>query len=71
MSLHLHHVPQADMLECRLEILLSFLIRIKPARLNMQPQRGQYNHVLANDTYLVAFVKKTILHDIWLVDLTG
>jgi hypothetical protein len=22
MSLHLHHVPQADMLECRLEILL-------------------------------------------------
>jgi hypothetical protein len=24
----------------------------------MQPQRGQYNDVLANDTYLVAFVKK-------------
>jgi hypothetical protein len=24
----------------------------------MQPQRGQYNNVLANDTYLVAFVKK-------------
>jgi hypothetical protein len=23
----------------------------------MQPQRGQYNNVLANDTYLVAFVK--------------
>jgi hypothetical protein len=22
----------------------------------MQPQRGQYNNVLANDTYLVAFV---------------
>jgi hypothetical protein len=32
----------------------------------MQPQRGQYNIVLANDTYLVAFVKKTILYDIWL-----
>jgi hypothetical protein len=37
----------------------------------MQPQRGQYNNVLANDTYLVAFVKKTILHEIWLVDLKG
>jgi hypothetical protein len=23
MSLHLHHVPQADMLECSLEILLN------------------------------------------------
>jgi hypothetical protein len=37
----------------------------------MQPQRGQYNNILANDTYLVAFVKKTNLHDIWLVDLKG
>jgi hypothetical protein len=37
----------------------------------MQPQRGQYNDVLANDTYLVAFCGKTILHDIWLVDLKG
>jgi hypothetical protein len=35
----------------------------------MQPQRGQYNDVLANDTYLAAFCGKTILHDIWLVDL--
>jgi hypothetical protein len=24
----------------------------------MQPQRGQYNNVLANNTYLVAFVKR-------------
>ena len=24
----------------------------------MQPQRGQYNDVLANDTYLVAFLWK-------------
>jgi hypothetical protein len=24
----------------------------------MQPQRGQNNNVLANDTYLVAFVKR-------------
>jgi hypothetical protein len=37
----------------------------------MQPQRGQYNDVLANDTYLVAIVKKSYLHDIWLVDLVG
>jgi hypothetical protein len=44
------------MLECRLEIL--FLIPIKPAHLNMQPQRGQYNNVLANDTYLVTIVKE-------------
>jgi hypothetical protein len=26
----------------------------------MQPQRGQYNNVLANDTYLVAFVKRLL-----------
>jgi hypothetical protein len=31
---------------------------------------GQYNDVLANDTYLVAVVKN-YLHDIWLVDLLG
>jgi hypothetical protein len=29
LSLHLHHVPQADMLECRLEILLIVPLRIK------------------------------------------
>jgi hypothetical protein len=37
----------------------------------MQPQRGQYNNVMANDIYLVAFVKKSKLYDIWLVDLIG
>jgi hypothetical protein len=53
MSLHLHQVPQADMLECKLKILLLVpYSTIKPAHLNMQPQRGQYNNVLANDTYL-------------------
>jgi hypothetical protein len=26
----------------------------------MQPQRGQYNNVLANDTYLVVFVKRLL-----------
>jgi hypothetical protein len=45
------------MLECRLKILLVVPHLNKPACLNMQPQRGQYNNVLANDTYLVAFVK--------------
>jgi hypothetical protein len=60
------------MLECSLEILLLVpYSKIKPARLNMQPQRGQYDDVLANNTYLVAFCGKTILHDIWLVDLIG
>jgi hypothetical protein len=40
MSLHLHQMPQADMLECKLEILLLVpLLERKPARLNMQPQR--------------------------------
>jgi hypothetical protein len=34
----------------------------------MQTQRGQYNNILANETYVVAVVKTTILHDIWLVD---
>jgi hypothetical protein len=37
MSLHLHHVPQTDMLECRLEILQIIPQPKKPARLNMQP----------------------------------
>jgi hypothetical protein len=37
----------------------------------MQPHRGQYNNILANDAYLVAFVKMAKLYDIWLVDLTG
>jgi hypothetical protein len=47
------------MLECKLEILLLVpYSTIKPARLNMQPHKGgQYNDVLANDTYLVAVVK--------------
>jgi hypothetical protein len=60
MSLHLHQVPQADMLECKLEILLLVpYSTIKPARLNMQPHKGgQYNDVLANDTYLVVVVKE-------------
>jgi hypothetical protein len=58
MSLHLHQVPQADMLELSSRSYSWFLTQIKPARLNMQPQRGQYNNVLANDTYLVAFVKR-------------
>jgi hypothetical protein len=58
MSLQLLQVPQADMLECKLEILFTIPLRTKPARLNMQPQRGQYNNVLANDTYLVAFFKR-------------
>jgi hypothetical protein len=71
MSLHLHHVPQADMLECRLEILLIIPHPNKPARLNMQPQRGQYNNVLANDTYLVAFVKRLYYMTFGLVDLIG
>jgi hypothetical protein len=34
----------------------------------MQPQRGQYNYVLANDTYLVAFVKRLnyMISDLWI-----
>jgi hypothetical protein len=35
MSLHLYHVPQADMLECRLEILLIVPHPNKPACLNI------------------------------------
>jgi hypothetical protein len=38
MSLHLHHVPQVDMLECRLEILQIIPHPNKSAHLNMQPQ---------------------------------
>jgi hypothetical protein len=58
MSLHLQQVPQADMLECRLKTPINYSSSKKLARLNMQPQRGQYNNVLANDTYLVAVVKR-------------
>jgi hypothetical protein len=72
MSLHLHYVPQADILESRLEIQLIVTHLNKPAHFNMQPhKRGQYNNILANDAYLVAVLKRTILHDIWLVDLIG
>jgi hypothetical protein len=57
MSLHLHYVPQADMLECRFEILL---IVSHPKNLHIRicspNKRGQYNNVLENDTYLVAVV---------------
>jgi hypothetical protein len=46
------------MLECRLEILSNYSSEY-PAHLNMQPHEwGQYNDVLANETYLVAVVKK-------------
>jgi hypothetical protein len=37
----------------------------------MQPQRGQYNNVLAIDTYLVAFVKRLNYMISGLVDLIG
>jgi hypothetical protein len=58
MSHHLQQVPQTVMLECRLENPTSYSSSEKPAHLNMQPQMGQYNNVLANDTYLVAVVKE-------------
>jgi hypothetical protein len=51
-------VPQADMLEYRLEIPTNYSSSEKPVRLNMQPQRGNYNNILANDTYMVAVVKR-------------
>jgi hypothetical protein len=38
MSLHLPHVPQADMLECRLEIQQIVHHLNKATHLNMQPQ---------------------------------
>jgi hypothetical protein len=59
MSIHLHHVPREDMLECRLEIL-----QIVPHSNNLHilicspNKRGQYNDVLADNTYLVAIVKR-------------
>jgi hypothetical protein len=59
MSIHLQQVPQADMLECRLEIP-----QIVPHPNNLHigicspNERGHYNNVLANDTYLVVVVKR-------------
>jgi hypothetical protein len=60
MSLHLHHVPQADMLECRLEILLVVPYPNKTCTFEYPAliKKGQYNNLLANDTYLVAVVKR-------------
>jgi hypothetical protein len=58
MSLHLQQVPKADMLECRLDIPTNYSSSEKPACLNMHPQRGQYNNVLANDTCMVVVVKE-------------
>ena len=54
MSLHHLHVPQDDMLECKLEILINY-----PPQRNLHigicspTNGGQYNDVLANDTYMV------------------
>jgi hypothetical protein len=38
-SLHLHHVPQAVMLVCRLKILSTYSSSEEPAHLNMQPHK--------------------------------
>jgi hypothetical protein len=56
MSLHLLQMPQANMLECKLEILFIVSSRMTICTFEYAAQRGQYNNVLANDTYLVAFV---------------
>ena len=59
MSLHHLHVPQAVMLECRLEILPSTHLQMNLHVGICSPTNGgQYNDVLANDTYLVANVKR-------------
>jgi hypothetical protein len=58
MSLHLQQVSQEDTLECRLEIPTNYSSSEQPACLNMQPQRDQYNNVLAKDSCMVAFVKR-------------
>jgi len=39
MSLHHLHAPQADMLECKLEILINYSSSEKPAHWNMQPHK--------------------------------
>jgi hypothetical protein len=58
-SLHLHHVPQVVMLECRLEILsLTPHQNILHIWICSTMNGDQYNDVLANDTYLVAVVKE-------------
>jgi hypothetical protein len=61
MIFHLYHVPQADMLECRLKIPTNYSSSENPAHLTLQPHKGdQYNDVLANDPYLVAIVKRLL-----------
>jgi hypothetical protein len=69
-SLHLHHVPQADMLECRLEILSNYSSSEWPAHLNMQPHEwGSVQWCTGKWHIFGGCCEQTILHDIWLVDL--
>jgi hypothetical protein len=54
-------MPQADMLECRLEILLIVPhLKIGTFEYAAPMNGGQYIDVLAKDTYLVAIVKKRL-----------
>ena len=52
---HLGASRKLEIGQCKLEILTNYSSSEKPAHLNMQPHKwGQYNDVLANDTYMVA-----------------
>jgi hypothetical protein len=71
MSLHLLQVPQANMLECKLEILFIVPHPNKICMFEYAAPEGSVQQRTANDTYLVAFVKRLYYMTFGLVDLAG
>jgi hypothetical protein len=57
MSLHLQQYAIGSHIGMQARDFSNHSSSEQPTHLNMSPQRGQYNNVLANNTYLVAVVK--------------
>jgi hypothetical protein len=69
MSLHLLQVPQANMLECKLEILLIIPYPYKTYTFEYVAPEGSVQQRTGKWHIFGGIFEKTILHDIWLVDL--
>jgi hypothetical protein len=70
MSLHLHHVPQADMLNVDSRSYKLFLIQ-KTCTFEYAAPEGSVQQCTGKWHIFGGCCEKTILHDIWLVDLIG
>jgi hypothetical protein len=72
MGLHLHQVPQADMLECKLEILLLVpYSTIKSCMFEYVAPEGSVQQRTSKSHIFVAFVERLIYMNFGLVDLKG